>query len=84
MRNPQSKIVPEWTFRSGTNWEFQKRMSQDQQANDTHPKHSHWFVVLVALFITCLITANIIAVKLISIFGLVVPVAIIIFQSVIS
>lgn len=54
-------------------------MSQDQQANDTHPKHSHWFVVLVALFITCLITANIIAVKLISIFGLVVPVAIIIF-----
>ena len=54
-------------------------MSQDQQANDTHPKHSHWFVVLVALFITCLITANIIAVKLISIFGLVVPAAIIIF-----
>lgn len=54
-------------------------MSQDQQANDTHPKHSHWFVVLVALFITCLITANIIAVKLISIFGLVLPAAIIIF-----
>jgi uncharacterized integral membrane protein (TIGR00697 family) len=54
-------------------------MSQDQQANDAHPKHSHWFVVLVALFITCLITANIIAVKLISIFGLVLPAAIIIF-----
>lgn len=54
-------------------------MSQDQQANDTHPKHSHWFVVLVALFITCLITANIIAVKLISIFGLVLPAAIIVF-----
>lgn len=54
-------------------------MSQDQQANNTHPKHSHWFVILVALFITCLITANIIAVKLISIFGLVLPAAIIIF-----
>lgn len=54
-------------------------MSQDQQANKTHPKHSHWFVILVALFITCLITANIIAVKLISIFGLVLPAAIIIF-----
>jgi len=54
-------------------------MSQDQQANNTQPKHSHWFVILVALFITCLITANIIAVKLISIFGLVLPAAIIIF-----
>jgi len=54
-------------------------MSQDQQANNTHPKHSRWFVILVALFITCLITANIIAVKLIRIFGLVLPAAIIIF-----
>jgi uncharacterized integral membrane protein (TIGR00697 family) len=36
-------------------------------------------VVLVAVFITCLITANISAVKLVDVFGLVVPAAIIIF-----
>ena len=38
---------------------------------------SPWFVIVVAVFITCLITANITAVKLISLFGL--PAAIIIF-----
>ncbi|KPK15078.1 MAG: transporter [Nitrospira bacterium SG8_3] len=38
---------------------------------------SPWFMLIVALFITCLITANIIAVKLIRLFGL--PAAIIIF-----
>lgn len=54
-------------------------MAQDQQANNTQGKYSQWFIVVVALFITCLITANIIAVKLISIFGLVLPAAIIIF-----
>lgn len=37
------------------------------------------FVVVAALFVTCLITANIIAVKLVSIFGQVLPAAIIIF-----
>ncbi|MBF8267784.1 MAG: conserved hypothetical integral rane protein [Dehalococcoidia bacterium] len=37
------------------------------------------FVVVVALFITCLIAANIIAVKLVSLFGHVLPAAIIIF-----
>jgi len=40
-------------------------------------KVSPWFVMIVAIFITCLITANITAVKLISLFGL--PAAIIIF-----
>ncbi len=40
---------------------------------------SKWFVVCVAVFITCLITANIIAVKLIDIAGLVVPAAVIVF-----
>jgi len=43
----------------------------------TVEKVSPWFVMIVALFITCLITANITAVKLISLFGL--PAAIIIF-----
>jgi uncharacterized integral membrane protein (TIGR00697 family) len=40
---------------------------------------SFLFVILVAVFITCLITANIIAVKLIVVFSLVLPAAIIIF-----
>jgi len=41
--------------------------------------YSPYFVVLVAVFITCLITANITAVKLVGVLGLVVPAAIIIF-----
>jgi queuosine precursor transporter len=40
---------------------------------------SHAFLLLVALFISCLIAANIIAVKVVEIFGLVLPAAIIIF-----
>ena len=43
------------------------------------PKYSVWFVLVVAIFITCLITANITAVKLVNIFGLMLPAAIIIF-----
>ena len=42
-------------------------------------RHSGWFVVIVALFVTCLITANITAVKLFSLFGLILPAAIFIF-----
>ncbi|MEK7681495.1 MAG: queuosine precursor transporter, partial [Chloroflexota bacterium] len=38
-----------------------------------------WFVVITSVFITTLITANIIAVKLISVFGVALPAAIIIF-----
>jgi uncharacterized PurR-regulated membrane protein YhhQ (DUF165 family) len=41
--------------------------------------YSPWFVFIVAIFTTCLITANIIAVKMIRVFGLMVPAAIIIF-----
>lgn len=40
---------------------------------------SAWYVLVVGIFITCLITANIMAVKLIDIFGLILPAAIIIF-----
>jgi uncharacterized PurR-regulated membrane protein YhhQ (DUF165 family) len=36
-------------------------------------------VVIVALFVTCLITANITAVKLVSIFGLILPAGVIVF-----
>jgi queuosine precursor transporter len=42
-------------------------------------RNSPWFVLIVAVFVTCLITANIIAVKLVNIFGLIVPAAVIIF-----
>lgn len=42
-------------------------------------QHSTWFVVVVAVFITCLLIANIISVKLVTIFGLVAPAGVIIF-----
>jgi uncharacterized integral membrane protein (TIGR00697 family) len=42
-------------------------------------KVSFWFVVIASLFVTCLITANIIAVKLIFLFGFLVPAGIIVF-----
>ena len=41
--------------------------------------YSFWFVLVAAIFTTCLITSNIIAVKLIHIFGLIIPAAIIVF-----
>jgi uncharacterized integral membrane protein (TIGR00697 family) len=40
---------------------------------------SRWFLMLTAMFVTCLITANIIAVKLVTIGGLLLPAAVIIF-----
>jgi queuosine precursor transporter len=42
-------------------------------------KVSFWFVAVAAVFVTCLITANIIAVKLILLFGFLVPAGIIVF-----
>ncbi len=42
-------------------------------------RHSPWFMVLAALFVTALVTANIIAVKPILVAGLVLPAAIVIF-----
>ena len=42
-------------------------------------RNSPWFVFITAVFVTCLITANLIAVKLVNIFGLIVPAAVIIF-----
>ena len=45
----------------------------------SHMTYSHRFIVLVALFVTCLIAANITAVKLVSLFGLLLPAAIVIF-----
>jgi uncharacterized integral membrane protein (TIGR00697 family) len=44
-----------------------------------HEKYSLWFVIIVALFVTCLITANIVSVKLIHVFGLILPAGVLIF-----
>jgi queuosine precursor transporter len=42
-------------------------------------KVSFWYVAIASIFVTCLITANIIAVKLILLFGFLVPAGIIVF-----
>jgi len=47
--------------------------------NKTQAQYSIWFLLIVMVFITCLITANIIAVKLIDLGGLILPAGIIIF-----
>ena len=52
---------------------------QHPQTSLMHARHSTWFVLVVATFITCLITANITAVKLVAVFGLIVPAGILIF-----
>ena len=54
-------------------------MTQKQDVTSITPRYSHGYTVVVALFITCLITANIISVKLIDFFGLVLPAGILIF-----
>jgi uncharacterized integral membrane protein (TIGR00697 family) len=54
-------------------------MTERPQTAPAHLKYSHWFVLVVAIFITCLITANITAVKLVEAFGFVLPAGIVIF-----
>jgi len=54
-------------------------MSRVRQRIMHQRRYSLWFVISVAIFITCLITANITAVKLVNMFGLVVPAGIVIF-----
>jgi uncharacterized integral membrane protein (TIGR00697 family) len=54
-------------------------MSQKQHRVADQQKYSPWFVISVAIFITCLITANITAVKLVNVWGFVLPAGIIIF-----
>ena len=54
-------------------------MVQEQDLLKHQQRYSPWFVISVTVFITCLITANITAVKLVNVFGLVLPAAIIIF-----
>ncbi len=54
-------------------------MSESRSGVSGGQRYSAWFVLVVAIFITCLITANITAVKLVTVFGLMLPAAIIIF-----
>jgi uncharacterized integral membrane protein (TIGR00697 family) len=49
------------------------------EIKNNNSRHSNSFLVIVALFITSLITANIISVKLITVLGMVLPAGIIIF-----
>lgn len=55
----------------------------DTETTDQNPErdglYSVWFVALCVVFVTCLVVSNIIAVKLVSVAGLVLPAAIIIF-----
>jgi uncharacterized PurR-regulated membrane protein YhhQ (DUF165 family) len=55
-------------------------MTQNSEKMNDDGRYSLWFVVLVAVFITSLISANIISVKLIGVLGLVLPAGVIIFQ----
>jgi queuosine precursor transporter len=42
-------------------------------------RYSRWYVIVVAVFVTCLITANITAVKLVGLFGFVLPAGVVVF-----
>ena len=54
-------------------------MLQEERGATLQERYSPWFVLAAVIFVSCLITANITAVKLVNIFGLVLPAAIIIF-----
>jgi hypothetical protein len=55
------------------------KLLQQQPAATPPVSYSHWFVLVAALFITCLITANIIAVKVVQVFGFILQAGIVIF-----
>ena len=52
---------------------------EEKKENSAEERYSGRFVVIVTIFVTCLITANITAVKLVNLFGLILPAAILIF-----
>jgi uncharacterized integral membrane protein (TIGR00697 family) len=54
-------------------------VTSGRRATPTREVYSQWFVIVVAVFITCLITANITAVKLVTIFGLILPAGVFVF-----
>jgi hypothetical protein len=49
--------------------------SEQEHTSISATRYSQWFILVTAIFITCLITANITAVKLVGVFGLVLPVS---------
>ena len=51
----------------------------DREITSAREGYSQWFVIVVAVFVTCLITANVTAVKLTDIFGLILPAGVIVF-----
>lgn len=51
----------------------------ERQTGSGPEGYSQWFVIVVAVFVTCLITANITAVKLVDVFGFILPAGVIIF-----
>ncbi len=54
-------------------------MPISKQTSLVRDRYSLWFLLVVCIFVTCLITSNIIAVKLVNILGLLLPAAILIF-----
>jgi hypothetical protein len=54
-------------------------MSVPKQDSGVQGRYSLWFLLVASIFITCLIASNIIAVKLVSVFGLLLPAAILVF-----
>jgi uncharacterized integral membrane protein (TIGR00697 family) len=50
-----------------------------QEAAPRREGYSQWFVIVVAVFVTCLLTANITAVKLIDVLGFILPAGVLIF-----
>jgi uncharacterized integral membrane protein (TIGR00697 family) len=53
--------------------------TNNEKQDQSQGSYSFYFIILVAVFITCLITANITAVKLISFLGLILPAGVLIF-----
>ncbi len=58
---------------------IERDLMSEQHSAPGNVKYSPWFRLIVAVFVTCLIVANIIAVKLVNIAGLILPAAVIIF-----
>ena len=58
---------------------MENNISKNIAGTNGRTQYSFCFIVVVAIFITCLITANIISVKLIKVLGLVLPAGVLIF-----
>ncbi|MDY6881702.1 MAG: queuosine precursor transporter [Thermodesulfobacteriota bacterium] len=58
---------------------MKESLDEDLKRAEERLHYSCWFVLISCVFVTCLITANIISVKMVDIFGLILPAGIIIF-----